>query len=100
MQKLFTAELVNQIQFYQMPKSFFHNPKYIPMKNDAKLAYMLIRDLLTLSIQNDWVNERNEVFVKLSRNKLMDRLQIKGTQKFAQVMKELVDYELIVYPMC
>lgn len=94
---LYTAELVNQIQFYQMPKSMFHNPKYIPMKNDAKLAYMMIRDLLDLSVKNGWVNDRNEVYVKLSRTKLMSRLNIKGTQKFAQVMKELVDYELIIY---
>ena len=92
-----TKEDVKVIQFYQMPKVFFGDTKYAGIKNEAKLAYMLLKDLLPLSIQNNWVNEKGEVFVKLSRSKLMSLLNIKGTQKIAQVMKELVDFGLIIY---
>lgn len=95
MKNLITKEHVNQIQFYQMPKAFFHQSKYTSMRSESKLAYMLMLDLLPLSIQNNWVNENNQVFVKISRTKLMMLLNIKGTQKAAQVMKELVDYGLI-----
>ncbi|HHX60027.1 MAG TPA: hypothetical protein GX707_04710 [Epulopiscium sp.] len=97
MKKLMTNEDVNQIQFYKMPKDFFQNPKYMPLKNDSKLAYMLILDLLPLSIQNNWVNENNEVFIKISRTKLMALLNIKSTHKAAIVMKELVENGLIIY---
>ena len=97
MKKLMTREHVNQIQFYKMPKIFFTSPKYMPMRIESKVAYMLMMDLLPLSIQNNWVNKKGEVFVKLSREKLMSLLNIKGTQKVAQVMKELVALELIVY---
>ena len=96
MKKLITKEYVNQIQFYQLPKDFFHNPKYMQMKLESKVAYTLLMDLLPLSIQNNWVNEKGQVFVKLSRKKLMALLNVKGTQKAAQIMKELVDNRLIV----
>ena len=97
MKKLITREYASHIQFYKMPKIFFTSPKYMPMRTESKVAYMLIMDLLPLSIQNNWVNKKGEVFVKLSREKLMSLLNIKGTQKVAQVMKELVGLELIVY---
>lgn len=97
MTQVMTKDYVNQIQFYQMPKSFFHSPKYMSMGSESKLAYMLLLDLLPLSIKNNWVNDNNEVFVKLSREKLMALLNIKGTQKAAKVMKELVDSKLIIY---
>lgn len=87
---------VLNIQFYQMPKAFFNHPAYMTMRAESKLAYMLIIDLLPLSIKNNWVNENDEVFVKLSRTKLMAALNIKGNQKASLIMKELVEYKLIV----
>ena len=97
MSNIMTKEDVKIIQFYQMPKVFFGVSKYAAMKNESKLAYMLLQDLLPLSIENNWVNKKGEVFVKLSRTKLMSLLNIKGTQKIAQVMKELVEIGLIIY---
>ena len=96
MSKVITINDMNQIKFYQMPKAFFHNPKYMTMKNESKLAYTILKDLLDLSIENNWVNDKNEVFVKLSREKMMKYLQIKGTAKYAAIIKELTDKELIV----
>lgn len=96
MSELITKEYVRETQFFQMPKGFFNNPKYMPMRCESKLAYMLMLDLLPLSIENNWVNKNGEVFVKLSRDKLMTLLNIKGSQKAAQVMKELVSYGLII----
>ena len=96
MRKLITKEYVRQFPFYQMPKAFFNDPKYMSLRCESKLAYMLMLDLLSLSIENNWVNENNEVFVKLSRTKLMSLLHIGGTQKAAQVIKELVNHKLII----
>ena len=97
MSKLMTKEYVNQMQFFQMPKAFFHDPRYMSLRCESKLAYMLMLDLLPLSIENNWVNDHNQVFVKISREKLMAMLNVRGTQKAAQIMKELVDYKLIIY---
>lgn len=96
MTNLLTKQPLNQIQFFQMPKALFQNPKYMAMSLEAKVAYMLLLDLLPLSIENDWVNQDQQVYVKLSRTKLMALLGIKGTQKAAKVMKELVDCQLII----
>lgn len=96
MANIITIEEINKDIFYKVPKSFTHNPKYLFMSNEAKLCYGILRDLLPLSIKNGWVNEKNQPFVRVSREKLMIRLQIKGTQKMTKTMKELVDNELIV----
>lgn len=96
MSKVITINDINSTKFYQLPKAFFHNPFYQNMKNETKIAYSLLRDLLELSITNNWINENNEVYVKLSREKLMKYLNIKGTQKITQIMNELKNKDLIV----
>lgn len=88
--------MTNQMQFFQLPKAFFQNPTYITMSLEAKIAYTILLDLLPLSIENNWVNDENQVYVKLSRTKLMALLGIKGTQKAAKVMKELVNAKLVI----
>ena len=96
MKNIITKEYAKKIQFFQMPKAFFTNKKYTSMRCESKLGYMLMLDLLPLSIENNWVNQAGQVFVKLSRAKLMKNLNIKGTQKAAQVIKELEDKDLII----
>jgi hypothetical protein len=96
MSKIITVNDINKTKFYQLPKAFFHNPLYMDMKNESKIAYSILRDLLDLSIKNNWINEKNEVYVKLSREKLMKYLHIKGSQKMTEVMKTLINKELIV----
>lgn len=96
MPKIITTEYLNETKYYQLPKAFFHNPLYTDMRNESKLAYALLRDLLELSIKNNWINEDNEVYVKLSREKMMHYLHIKGTAKYSEIMKELTTKELIV----
>ncbi len=96
MRNLMTKEDIEHMHFYKLPKEFFCHPAYMSMKLESKIAYTMLVDLLPLSIKNNWVNEKKQVFVKLSRTKLMASLGIKGTQKAAQVMKELVDNNLII----
>lgn len=86
---------MNSNIFYQLPKAFIHNPKYMFMKSDSKIAYSLLKDLLSLSIKNGWVNELNQPFVRISREKLMTKLQC-AKQKITQIMNELKEHDLIV----
>lgn len=90
-----TVKDLNNDSFYKIPKGFLHNPKYISMKSESKLAYSLLKDLLDLSAKNGWVNASGEIYVKISREKLMLRLNIRGTQKMTQVMNELKELQLI-----
>lgn len=90
-----TVKDLNNSSFYQVPKGFLHNPKYISMKSESKLAYAVLKDLLDLSVKNGWINSKGEIYVKISRDKLRLRLNIKGTQKMTQVMDELKELKLI-----
>jgi len=94
--KIITVNDLNSDIFYKLPKAFFLNPFYTSMKNESKLAYALLKDQLSLSAKNGWINEDNEIYVKLSREKLMKYLNIKGTQKMTQIMDELKSKNLIV----
>lgn len=94
MPNIITLEHMNSNIFYQLPKAFMHNPKYMFMKSDTKIAYALLRDLLSLSVKNGWVNNLNQPFIRISREKLMIRLQC-AKQKMTQIMKELKEHDLI-----
>ena len=95
--RLITINDVISTEHFLMPKAFFKCPDYQQMKNESKVAYMLMLDLLPTSVENKWANKHDEVYVKLSRSRLMELLNIKGTQKAAQIMKELSAYGLIFY---
>lgn len=95
MSKIITLQSYNTIQFYQIPQAFYHNPKYIGMNPSSRETYAMLRNLLTLSINNGWINEAGEIYVKLSREKLMLRLGIKK-DKMTKVFKELRELGLIV----
>ena len=95
MPKIITLESFNTVQFYQIPQAFYHNPKYYGMNPSSRETYAMLCNLLSFSINNGWVNEEGEIYVKLSREKLMLRLGI-GKDKMVKVFKELRDLVLIV----
>ena len=96
MKNLLTKKDIYQPRFLKMPHDFFYGTKYKAMRLESKVAYTLLLNQLSLSIANNWVNEKGQVFVKLSRKNLMLLLGIKGTQKMAQVMRELEEYKLVL----
>lgn len=96
MGNIITIKSLNKTTFYQLPKAFFYNEKYKNMKNESKIAYSLLKNLVVLSIDKGWYNEKGEIYVKLSRTKMMSYLNIKGTQKMTQIMKELNENGLII----
>ena len=51
------------IRFYKLPKELFLNPKYKNMSITAKVLYAFLYDRLSLSINNNWVNDENEVYI-------------------------------------
>lgn len=96
MSKIITVDYINSTKFYQLPKAFFHNEIYKYMRIESKVMYSILKDLLELSIKNNWVNENNEVYVKLSREKMMEYLNLGSKTKISQIMKELKEKELII----
>ena len=95
MSELITVEKLNSVAFYQIPQAFYYHPKYADMSGSARETYAILRNLLGLSVKSGWVNEKGEIFVKISRERLMSRLGIKK-DKMSSVFKELRELELIM----
>ena len=42
----FNIKEIQKEKFYQLPKVFFTNPKYVNLSNDAKITWSILRDRL------------------------------------------------------
>ena len=81
-------------RFLKLPYSLFANPKYTDMSLSAKVAYSLLRDRLTLSQKNGWVDENNLVYLIYSRQEMANFLNV-GLKKITSVFQELLKYDLV-----
>lgn len=89
------ADLENPINYFEIPRAFFSDPNYATMRLESKMAYMIMLDLAGKAAENNWVNENNESYIIFPRKRMMALLNIKGTQKAAAVIQELVQKGLI-----
>ena len=85
--------------FLKIPKSLFANPKYKSLSSDAKLSYALLYDRLSLSKQNGWINENDEVYLIYTREEIADDIGI-TYKKAISAFKELVSAQLITEQRC
>ncbi|EOS7834446.1 replication initiator protein A [Enterococcus hirae] len=75
-------------KYYQMPKVFFTNQKYMDLSNDAKIAYMLLKDRFDYSVKNNWVDSDDNIFFIFTVEELMKLLQCREG-KVSKIKKEL-----------
>ena len=75
-------------KYYQMPKVFFTNEKYMYLSNDAKIAYMLLKDRFDYSVKNNWVDSDDNIFFIFTVEELMKLLQCREG-KVSKIKKEL-----------
>ena len=81
-------------EFLKIPKAMFANEKYRKLSSDAKLAYALLYDRLSLSKLNGWINENDEVYLIYTREEIAEDLGI-TYKKSISAFKELTDAGLI-----
>lgn len=72
--KYFTVQEEYKERFYQLPKVFFTNEKYVKMRNETKIAYAILRDRLDLSIKNKWVDSTGKIYFIYTDVKLREIL--------------------------
>ncbi len=85
--------------FLKIPKSLFANPKYKSLSSDAKLSYALLYDRLSLSKQNGWINDNDEVYLIYTREEIADDIGI-TYKKAISAFKKLVTAHLITEQRC
>ena len=86
-------------EFLKIPKAMFANATYRRLSSDAKLAYALLYDRLSLSKLNGWINERDEVYLIYTREELAEDLGITYKKAIA-AFRELTEVNLITEQRC
>ena len=91
--KRFTKEEVLKEDYIQMPKWLF-NEEFKSLSNDGKVLYSVLRDRHRLSVSNNWVNDKNEIYFLFSRENMAEMLNcnIKSAIKY---FKELLKFNLV-----
>lgn len=81
-------------RFYALPKILFESDFYKEMRLDAKVSYAVLKDRLSLSFKNNWIDEDGYVFLVYSNSKLMEILNC-SKSTLLRIKKELTQYGLI-----
>lgn len=78
-----------------LPSIFLYEEPYKSNLSDkAKLLYIIILDRLKLSIKNNYTNDKNEVFIYLSRQEVQKILNC-SDKTITKAFNELISLELI-----
>lgn len=94
MSEVYKINDVISCEFLKLPKAMFANEKYRELSSDAKLAYALLYDRLSLSKLNGWINENDEVYLIYTREELARDLGL-TYKKAISAFRELTEAGLI-----
>lgn len=86
-------------KYFQLPKVFFTNDKYISISNDAKVAYAILKDRFDYSIKNNWIDENDNIYFIYTVKELMILLQCREG-KISKIKKELEEVGLLFQKRC
>ena len=91
----YEADNVYGALFFQFPKVLMYGEQYKHLSNDAKLAYMVLKDRLEYSLRNNWVDSEGHVYFIFTNQELMDLFNCsKG--KVIKIKTELESIGLLV----
>lgn len=96
MEKLsyFYGKEAEQFAFFTVPKILFKDPEYKNLPCEAKMLYGMMLDRMSLSIENQWFDEKRRAFIRISEEFVTENLGC-GRNKALNLMKLLEDYGLI-----
>ncbi len=66
-----------QFAFYRIPKVLFKGSYFKDLSCDAKVLYGLMLDRMSLSIQNQWFDEENKVYIIYTLEQVMEDMNCK-----------------------
>ena len=56
----------DQFSFYRIPKALFTDSYFKDLSSDAKILYGLMLDRMSLSIKNQWFDDKNRAYIYFS----------------------------------
>lgn len=90
----YNADQLGAEVFAKFPLFLLHNKKYAKLTNDDRVAYMVIKDRMKLSLSNNWFDDQRRVYVIYTRDQLKEDIHV-GKNKVATIKKHLVDADLL-----
>ena len=81
----------DQFSFVRIPRVLFTDKeKFGTLSNEAKLLYGLLLERMELSKKNNWIDEKNRVYIIFKIEEIADRMNC-GHEKACNILKELDD---------
>lgn len=80
-----------QFHFYRIPKILFTDKRFSGISVEAKVLYGLMLDRMSLSIKNQWIDDKNRVYIYFKLEDVMEYMGIgkdKGVKIFAELDAE------------
>ena len=93
--EFFKIDEYQMYKFYQVPKELFTNNLYKEkLSLEAKITYSFLLDRLELSRENNWYNEKGEIYLIYTREELQNKLNL-SDKTVTKVFRELLNSNLI-----
>ncbi|MFT8726350.1 replication initiator protein A [Liquorilactobacillus nagelii] len=92
--KFYQADNVYGALFFQFPKVLMYGEQYKHLSNDAKLAYMVLKDRLEYSLRNHWVDEDGNIYFVYTNAELMELFN-SSEKTVIKIKKELEGLNLL-----
>lgn len=93
-QMITADEFQTSERFYALPKILFESNRYKQMRIDTKVAYAILKDRLSLSLKNNWIDEAGYIYLVYSNANLMEILNC-SKSTLLRIKKQLTEYGLI-----
>ncbi|WP_171963551.1 replication initiator protein A [Streptococcus salivarius] len=93
-QMITADEFQTSERFYALPKILFESDRYKQMRIDTKVAYAILKDRLSLSLKNNWIDEAGYIYLVYSNANLMEILNC-SKSTLLRIKKQLLEYGLI-----
>ena len=87
-------QIVTSERFIMFSKALIEDDYYKKMKPESKLTYSLLRNRFNLSISNEWIDSKGDVYLYYPNEKLAEDLNV-GKDKVIRIKKELHEFGLL-----
>ena len=84
----FYPEQAEQFAFFRIPKALFRDRQFKNISTDAKVLYGLMLDRVSLSVKNQWVDQKGRVYIIFTLEDIMEELGC-ANQKATKLVVEL-----------
>ena len=92
--KFYQSKNAYGTKFFQLPQVLLYGEKYKELSDSAKLGYVVLRDRLEYSLQNNWIDDEDRVYFIFTNHELQNLFGW-STRKISKVKKELEEAGLL-----